>query len=549
MRNKAMAWMVAVLAAVGCARGAELPVTGGLFLRLDGSSVTLDGSSVTAWSNLVSGTGVSQGFVQADAAKRPTLITNALNGYAVINFDGSNDYLENVSDSAWDWDWDSDPADAARWTTFFVFQSDADQQLDSNRQHLMRSAYADIQEGSVIRTHDEAWGAWLYKNDCKVHGRTSAGAYSEVVTNNAFKAYDWNVLAGRLESAATPTLTLSLNGGFVSNANSVTRQMTGHVRSRIGALGTAAGGQCFNGRLAEVIVYKEALSDSQIAEVNAYLFEKYKIADRLGEGLALHCRMDDAYARRGVTRPPPALSTADGEWTVKSTVEPAYNGTAKSYSTAGTVVSSVSGVIGESIMFSDSTAGDRRVDFGDIDSLEADEGSLSVALWFKASMLETNVTQIVASHGNESSGTTGWSFWFSGSNLNMRVCNGFADSNKASLTYDGIATGQWYHVVMVIDRHSGKLEAYVNGSQEGIYITYPSGWGDDISADPLNSTKPLVLGIRNTNDLEFRGGIDDFAIWKRALTPYEVAVIYELGLQGKSFVPEPPPKGTLIRCF
>lgn len=101
----------------------------------------------------------------------------AIAGHRALKFDGLNDHLESVADSAWDWDYDSDPNDAARWTTFVVFTTElASTNGGNSRRHFIRTGYNDIQEGSGIDGHGSVWGSWLHENDYKIHGRSSAGS-------------------------------------------------------------------------------------------------------------------------------------------------------------------------------------------------------------------------------------------------------------------------------------------------------------------------------------------------------------------------------------
>lgn len=330
------------------------------------------------------------------------------------------------------------------------------------------------------------------------------------------------------------------------NNNNTTRQMSGHVRTRIGASSTNdSADEFFDGQLAEVLIYKGALSAVEVAEVNGYLALKYGFADNLASNLVLHCMMDNDQVSKGNVNPPPALNTDDGDWIVEDWTTPVESGTATAVNVTGEVTSSEPGIIGEAIRFSDSSGGDRHVDFGDADSLEAGAGSLTVSLWFKPSAM--GGTQFVAAHGNAGSAGDGWSIWLDNTTLHIRCNSGNVNNNanKAELLYSGLLNDTWYHVVIVLDRNGNKLRGYMNGSVEGFAIN-PT-WTDTFTVASITSAnKPLHLGIRNDLAAELKGAVDDFAIWKRALTGNEIATIYYHGKEGVSFIAAPADQGTLI---
>jgi hypothetical protein len=80
-----------------------------------------------------------------------------------------------------------------------------------------------------------------------------------------------------------------------------------------------------------------------------------------------------------------------------------------------------------------------------------------------------------------------------------------------------VQTDQWTHLVAVVDVSANHVTLYVNatvGDQE----TRPS----DIPAG--DST--LYIGRWNRDGRLFSGDLDDIAIWNRALTAAEVAVLF-----------------------
>ena len=62
-----------------------------LWLKADSlPTIVLNGSSVSVWKDC---SGKGNDAIQSDANAQPTLVNNTLNGYPIVQFDGSNDYL------------------------------------------------------------------------------------------------------------------------------------------------------------------------------------------------------------------------------------------------------------------------------------------------------------------------------------------------------------------------------------------------------------------------------------------------------------------------
>ena len=538
---KVIAGMLILVSCGLFAQDVELSVTNNLILRLDASDVMANGTSVSNWNNQAEGSVISADFVQTDSAAQPTLVADALNGHPVLEFDGTSDHFFNLTDSAWEWNWDatSNAVDAARWTVFFVCKPD----VKTGNRFLLRSGYNDYSEGPTTAGNTALWGAWFVNDAYSIHCRNTFQAWYDARWSDNVD-FEWHILGGVIQNITDPSIMCYLDGDLkASRIENTTRQMGGHIRTRIGASSTQTyADEFFDGQLAEVLVYKDVLTDSEMVEVNTYLAEKYGFNDPYHK---LYCRMDDEYVMRNGTNAPPALTTDDGDWTVVDQIEPAENGTAESTNTTSKVLSSATGVIGEAIQFSDATSGEHRVDFGDADSLEPGDGSFTASLWLKPTALGT--TQFVASHGNAGSGSDGWSIWLTGTTLSFRLNSGNINDNahKSQLYYAGLQNGQWYHAVLVIDRSSNTLRGYIDGSSDD--ITENPNW--DASFEPATITSrnySLLLGARCTPDAEFKGYVDDFSIWKRVLSTNEIAEIYQTGLKGRSFMDPPPPSGTLI---
>ena len=100
-------------------------------------------------------------------------------------------------------------------------------------------------------------------------------------------------------------------------------------------------------------------------------------------------------------------------------------------------------------------------------------------------------------------------------------------ANVNVTTVDGvISTGQWYHIVGVIDTVSGTMGVYVNGTLVQSGAT---------SGAMITSTSDLRIGgATNGTTSRMTGLLDEVAIYNRALSTTEINAAYNAGLNGKS---------------
>lgn len=85
-----------------------------------------------------------------------------------------------------------------------------------------------------------------------------------------------------------------------------------------------------------------------------------------------------------------------------------------------------------------------------------------------------------------------------------------------------LAVEQWHHITIAYNGDRGQVEFYVDGEKVGLTHT--------TSMHRLfNSSEPFILGAHGTNQLHMSGLIDEVGLWNRALTPEEVALLYNEG--------------------
>jgi hypothetical protein len=100
-------------------------------------------------------------------------------------------------------------------------------------------------------------------------------------------------------------------------------------------------------------------------------------------------------------------------------------------------------------------------------------------------------------------------------NYNAPVANGFS-----AISPEALNINTWYHILCVVNNSNNHLTIYVNGVQKA-----------DLSTTVGLLTNPkLNIGSRfdlfNNRCCYFKGSIDDFTIWNRALTQQEITNLY-----------------------
>ena len=92
---------------------------------------------------------------------------------------------------------------------------------------------------------------------------------------------------------------------------------------------------------------------------------------------------------------------------------------------------------------------------------------------------------------------------------------------------NGPLTGEWYHIVAVVEKSKGKVTIYINGSA----VASMSGTIDNFDGIPA----PYIGGRNNSSsyDRGMDGHIDDLRIYDRALRPEEIFELYRYGTRGR----------------
>ena len=235
--------------AVTLPAGSPIPANGVLlWLSADDAAASAQGGKVQSWQNSLV-PNVSATPARADGA--PAVVPNALNGHAVVRFDGTNQMLMTTIDIG--------PARMPEGTVITV----------------LSSTTADV---SPFRK--------IYGNDNGAFDRT-VGLDDRAPGKN-FTAFVGTGVAGYFQLAAnTPYVVVDEYSrkefsGWVNGTSSVSKaaadwQDDALPNLYLGGTGTVFS-EYWSGDLAEIIVYARKLTDAERVQVEDYLGQKYGVA-------------------------------------------------------------------------------------------------------------------------------------------------------------------------------------------------------------------------------------------------------------------------------
>lgn len=296
------------------------------------------------------------------------------------------------------------------------------------------------------------------------------------------------------------------NGQTVTTFTDQTNTTDAQTSFRIGFDGDD---NCFNGDVAEVLVYNRVLTACEIQQVNRYLGNKYGVV----------------FSTVGITAGGPTTFYEGGSVTLTaSTTGTAYqwyrNGAAITGATASSYVATLAGDYTVAVTNScvdtspattvtintQSAPGNALLFDGSNDYVKAAASSNfelttgTVECWVRPNGLSGNAT-LLANRQDP----TGTRYSFHMSTTAIGLYNG---SVYSTVPFTSVA-GRWYHLAFVCK--VGAVEVYVNGSLVG---TIPNGVG---TATGL----PLYIGYASAGE-PFAGSIDEVRIWNMNRTPAQL---------------------------
>ncbi|MGO8926542.1 MAG: S8 family serine peptidase [Limisphaerales bacterium] len=136
----------------------------------------------------------------------------------------------------------------------------------------------------------------------------------------------------------------------------------------------------------------------------------------------------------------------------------------------------------------------------------------------------------LTSHTNSS--PRGIQFWLALTNGPGSLGAVLWDTNSQPHTIStvplALTNSGWQHVALTYDTNSDRAVIYTNG-QPAVTVQFPANFVPRTSGDLYLGFDPAGL----TNGTSFAGGLDEFSVYERALSPCEVNAIYNAGSRGK----------------
>ena len=137
-------------------------------------------------------------------------------------------------------------------------------------------------------------------------------------------------------------------------------------------------------------------------------------------------------------------------------------------------------------------------------------GDCSISAWFNPSSVTSY--NYIFSLSDSRSGGTDRAFGLYGTQM---VANTYGSGYNLPFTHTAIATGTWYHAVVVFT--SGKARMYLNGADLGT---------KSVSTNSISYTQTVIGGMLYNNAYRFKGLIEDVAVFDAALSAADITKIY-----------------------
>lgn len=500
----------------------------GLKLWLDASDVNpgsanpVDGTNVTLWKDK-SGLGNNAVPYGSQAAGR--VYSNQINGKSVIRFNRVDQFTGSVYET---------PgvdirATAATSTTIFTVYKQGTQSPGINQ------AVWGNDNGGWDRFFFSSYPTAYTANDGGVSIGTPAIQIPGAGVVNALQLLTAVYVSGTSNGSA-----IYFNGQLVRNFTDATDATAAYPTLRIGFDGDD---NCFNGDIAEMIVYNRQLTACEIQQVNRYLGAKYGVTFSTASVTA----SSTSFPEGGSTTLTASSGTAY-QWLL--------NGTAISGATNSTYVARTPGnynvavtnncidtsaIIGitQTTMTTpgNGLAFDGVNDYVDCGTPAAFAATniKTMEAWVKFNSLTADqeiISKSVAGSGAEMLVYNGGGSY----NLAFYLMNNASNASYITYPASNLTTGIWYHLAATWDGTKEGMRLYVNGDSVGARTDI----GNITSTGITNPAGSLKLGqwSESATTRYFNGSMDEVRIWSTTRTQAQIrANMYNIvsaatGLEG-----------------
>ena len=232
-----------------------------------------NGAAVSSWSDTATGDSFIGSVSQSIAANRPTLQTNALNGRAVVSFDGDDSLASSATNRL--------PSSVKGITVIAVATGDTS---GGEAQRLGQIGSRAGTSGKIVGLDASSSSTETNNGGAGFRFNNGASLYDTPVASNGFHIVTWQVDDAQSYAEARlfvdGTLPANTFTGSSTTANSTSFSGTdfelilGTGRNSSGEL---LSGDYYTGQLAEFLVFNEVLTIGQINLVANYLSTEYAL--------------------------------------------------------------------------------------------------------------------------------------------------------------------------------------------------------------------------------------------------------------------------------
>jgi hypothetical protein len=475
-----------------------------LWLKAD-AGVTLSGSDVIAWADQS-----ENGNNATPVADNPIYNISDLNSKPTISLTSMSDYVERVFSIS------INPLGVAGSTAFSVqYVEDVCDAGDDNGPIF--GNFGGSEDTFVLaQTH------YPYGPDCFVYDafgtRLRKNSITPPVTiTNVWTLYsvkstddDWQSFVNGQLMHSDPTNTYSSAIGGDDTTLYIGKQ-------------TGAGNFSLKGKVAEVIVYNRVLTTPERQQVEAYLNAKYAIyspipnnkisikKQNLGGG-----KLTAKLIQSAPPFNPASIAGLQAFWNMEGVppnnqTDNSGNGRTLVYAVELVDATSVAGKIGNAVSFN---ATDLPFDMGEgaryyTNSWGVDvENDFSMSVWMKTRNFSSYSHIIGAPFQN------GFYIGANETELTFNLFNG----TVFGITAPTVAANTWVHYVFI--RSGNNLILYANNTLVGSV---------DITGESFPNASVFSVGGGEFNEYYYDGDIDALGIWNAALTPTDIANLWNAG--------------------
>lgn len=163
-------------------------------------------------------------------------------------------------------------------------------------------------------------------------------------------------------------------------------------------------------------------------------------------------------------------------------------------------------------------------EFADVGDFEADQPMTSTA-WIHVPANDTSAG--IFSRMDVANSYRGWDLWMQGRRIGMHVIGSWSDRALKVVARDQVKANRWVQVTVTYDgsRKAAGIKIYYDGKRQKTNVS-----ADTLGDASIRTDAPFHLGSRHDAS-PFHGGLQDARIYRRVLSPAEIAVI---GSHGRS---------------